>query len=126
MGRLCMVPRLFARVTPRVFKKPNRWTFRVERRFTFAERWGFKANLFNMSDDVQALVVASVADIAATHTAALERLNKEMVALVPSTVKVEVVARRVLGRRLHPRLALHLPADLQEHDESGIVHRKCF
>ncbi|KAH9260755.1 hypothetical protein BASA81_001222 [Batrachochytrium salamandrivorans] len=23
-------------------------------------------------------------------------------------------------------LALHLPADLQEHDESGIVHRKCF
>ncbi|KAH9256395.1 actin, muscle-type A2 [Batrachochytrium salamandrivorans] len=34
--------------------------------------------------------------------------------MVPNTMKVEVVARRVLGldRRLLPRLALHLPADV--------------
>ena len=93
-------------------------------------------------------------------------MQKEITALAPSSMKVKIVSpperselrarnqkwteanRRILGldRWFHPRLTLHLPADVDrqvvsgfnriegqrltrsEYDESGpsIVHRKCF
>jgi len=65
-----------------------------------------------------------------------ERLNKEMVALVPSTMKVKVVAppeRKYsvwIGGSILASLSTfqQMWISKQEYDESGpgIVHRKCF
>ncbi|KAH9260562.1 actin-2 [Batrachochytrium salamandrivorans] len=65
-----------------------------------------------------------------------ERLNKEMVALVPNTMKVKVVAppeRKYsvwIGGSILASLSTfqQMWISKQEYDESGpgIVHRKCF
>merc|ERR1711879_347882 len=53
-----------------------------------------------------------------------DRMQKELTALAPSTMKIKIIAPRAqvlrLDRRLHPRLALHLPADV---DLQGGVRR---
>ena len=49
-----------------------------------------------------------------------DRMQKDVIALAPSTMKIKVIAppERMQGpcldRRLHPDLALHLPADVQQ------------
>jgi len=65
-----------------------------------------------------------------------ERLNKEMVALAPSTMKIKVVAppeRKYsvwIGGSILASLSTfqQMWISKQEYDESGpgIVHRKCF
>merc|ERR1712002_1253427 len=45
-----------------------------------------------------------------------DRMQKEITALAPSTIKIKIIATReevlCLDRRIHPRFPLHLPADV--------------